>query len=250
VTAGYSVSTRVGRIFAGELDYHFRPDEPLDKIPVVLLHGSGSANYANYVKGSSWATCVLGPRLAMEGRYAIAGTMAGQSFANDAVMSRIDAAMAYLGVDEAHLFGISMGGAVAVRYGSLNPAKTASIMGVAPLADIDQVYQDNRLGLRADIGTAWGVTHPAALPAQADLIGLHAPELADNDTPRRILYSTADTSTLPAEVEAMATAMDITPEIVDTSIGHFEGTTAKAMDLDPAAPWQDYIDWLDSVEAA
>lgn len=247
----YKVTTRAGRIQAGELDYLFEPSEPdPGKKPVILLHGSGAGNYAAFVKGSNWASCVIGPMAAWGGRKVIAGWMGSQSFANDTLMARIDTAMTVLGVTEAHILGVSMGGGGAVRYASLNPSKTASIMCLIPLADIDAVYQANRLGLRADIGTAWGVTYPTPLPSQADLIGVHAPAIAANGTPRRVLYSTVDTSTLPAEVEALAAGMGITPEAVDATYGHTEGTIGEAMTLDPAAPWKDYTDWLDGLDDA
>ncbi len=247
---GYSLTVRSGRIASAEVDFIVEPDEETTgKLPLVLLHGSGVSNYNNFFKGSTYASCMIGPMAALDGRRSIGGWMGSQHFGNDTFEDRCDAALAVLGVPKAHFLGISMGGGAGVRYASLNPTKVASLMTITPMADIDAIYQANRLGLRADIGTAWGVTYPTDLPSQADLIGVHAPALDANGTPFRVLYSTADTSTLPAEVEALAAAAGITPEVIDTVSGHTEVTVAKAMDLDPAAPWKDYIDWIGGLDS-
>lgn len=245
----YSLTVQVGRIAPAEVDYIWRPQrvDP-DKLPVVLFHGSGASNYNAYVHGANYASCVVGPMAAFGGRIVIGGWLGNQAFGNDTFISRVNAALAVIGATRAHMFGVSMGGGSAVRYAALNPDKTASIMCIVPMADMSAIYNSNRLGLRSDIGTAWGVTYPTPLPSQADLTGVQAPLVAAHGTPRRVLYSTADTSTLPAEVEAMAAAMGITPQVIDTTSGHTEATLAKAKDLNPAAPWKDYTDWIDGLD--
>lgn len=242
-------TTRV-RIQTGELDSLWEPSEvDEDKNPIILLHGSGVNNYNMFIQGARYACCLLGPLGALSGRKVVAGWFGGQTFGNDTLVSRVDAALTLVGGTRAHILGVSMGGAGAVRYGALNPTKTASVMGITPLSDIDAIYQANRLGLRADIGTAWGVTYPTALPAQSNLAVTHGPVLAANGTPRRLLYSTADTSVLPAEVVTLATSMGITAQVVDTTSGHTELTAYKAMNLDTEYPWADYIKWIDGLDA-
>lgn len=245
--------TMQSRIQSGELDQLWEPapeDLDPDKNPIVLLHGSGVNNYNMFVQGSRYACSFLGPMGALSGRKVIAGWFGNQSFANDTLVSRVNASLTLVGGTKFHVFGVSMGGGGAVRYGSVESAKTASVMGITPMADINAIYQANRLGLRADIGTAWGVTYPTALPAQSNLPGVHGPVLAANNTPRRLLYSTADTSVLPSEVTALATSMDITAEIVSTTDNHTEVSAYNAMNLDAEYPWADYIKWIDGIDAA
>lgn len=246
----YTLTARVGRVQAAEIDWLWEPEtvDP-NKKPVVLLHGSGSGNYGAFANGAFYASAQVAPMLAYSGRKVISGWFGSQTFANDTLMARIDSALTVLGVTEAHIFGVSMGGGGAVRYASLNPTKAASIMGIIPMADIDAIYQADRGGLRANIGTAWGVTYPTPLPASSNLAVAHGPVVASNGIPRRLLYSTADTLVLPAEVTTLAASMGITAEIIDTTLGHVEGTIAKAKDLDLTAPWKDYVDWIDGLDA-
>lgn len=246
----HDMTTKTGRVHAAEVDYLWSPAEPYDGYPVIMLHGAGTTARDAFASASFYAHATLPGILAHHNIPCISGWLGGDTMGNDTGMTRITEATAVLealpNVDasKVHLVGVSMGNELAMRYAGLNPTKVASIMSVMPLSDIDAVYQANRGGFRATIGTAWGVTYPAALPAQSNLIATHAAAIVAAGIPVRLLYSTADTLVLPAEVVALATALGIAPEIVDAVNNHDELTMQSAMNR-PAGPfWQYYIDWI------
>jgi len=249
-------TAKTGRIRVGEVDYLNMPAEPYDGYPVVLLHGAGSTARDAFASASFYAHATLPGILYHHNIPSISGWMGGDNMGNDLGMTCVESARtvldAFPGVDASrvHLVGVSMGNELAMRYASLNPTKVASIMSVMPLSDINAVYQANRAGFRATIAAAWGVTYPAALPSQSDLVNTHAPVLVANGTPVRLLYSTADTTVLPAEVTTLAAALGIAPEIVDAVNNHDELTMQSAMNIaenptHPGGPfWGHYVHYL------
>lgn len=250
-------SKKVGRIRATDVDYLWMPEEPYAGYPVVLLHGAGTLTRDSFASAAFWGTATLAPILASHGIPVLAGWMAGDSMANDLHMTTVEACKTFWGTQagvnsaKMHLMGISMGAGVGVRYTSLNPAKVASLLGLIPFSNPQAVYVADRGSFRATIAAAWGVTYPAALPSQADFIGVHAPAIAAANVPRRILYSSADVLVLPSEAQALAAGMGITPEVVDATYGHAEQTTYQASQLGVAgggSTWQDYENWIRNVD--
>lgn len=249
------LSNQVGRVKATEPDNLWTPD-PLDgdKYPVILVHGAGATALNAFTRAASFAESYLGPMVGYSGRKAVAGwfgsSLTTDPFANSTHMDCIEDAITLTGAAKAHIWGASMGGGAAVRFASLNPTLVASIMCVIPMSDMQAMYAANRGGLRANMGTAWGVTYPTPLPTpDTDLIGTHAPAVAAAGIPRRLQYSTADVLVLPAEATALAAGLGITGEVIDTTSGHTETTIEKAMNLDLSYPWADYIDWIDGLDS-
>lgn len=225
----YTAISSIGNIQAGETDYLWLPGEKrgANKYGVVLLHGAGAPN--NFMDATRLGSLTLPAWLAMAGIPVVAGQMGGDTFANDTAMTRINSAITYLSANagvpstKVILIGASMGGALALRYASLNPSKVAAIVGIIPLTNINTIYQSNAGGLRAAIGTAWGVTYPTALPAGANL-----PVLAsalNGVVPSRLYYSDADALIPYADVLAMASiAGSEAIEYDPTNSGHTETT--------------------------
>lgn len=249
------LSNQTGRVKSAEPDNLWTP-ETVDptKYSAVLLHGAGASALNAFTRAASFAESYLGWMVGYSGRKAVAGwfgsSLTTDPFGNTVHMDCIEDAITLGGSAKAHLAGFSMGGGAAVRFAALNPSLVASLMLVMPMSDMQAMYDANRGGLRASMGAAWGVTYPTPLPTpDTDLIGTHAPAVASAGIPTRLLYSTADTLVLPAEATALASALGVTPEIIDTTSGHTETTIEKAMNLDTDAPWKDYIDWIDSLDA-
>lgn len=221
---GYTVTTSVGRIAATETDEVWAPRSPrTGTCGVVLVHGSG--NPEGFIDPINQPSSVkLAAALASAGIPCIAGDMGGQAWGNDTVISRIDAAWSVLQAqfpslrtDKICLLGESMGGSAVVRYSQLHPTKVAAVVGLIPLTDLVAFYNANVGGSQAQVGTAWGVVAPAALPASANIaanasLAASVPWLAG--------YSSVDTTVLPAWVTAYTAAVGGTAIVTDSTFGH------------------------------
>lgn len=243
----YSMTYTVGNIAANEQEMVWLPGHiNTAKYGVVLCHGA-NAHY-QFADVSRWGSVPLASRLAEAGIPCVAGAFGNNAFANDTAMSRIDAAITYLNAkagvptSKVHLIGFSMGGGTAFRYAQLNPTKAASVTGIMPMCDIDYLYQGNLGGLRADIGTAWGVTYPDPLPAGANLY-TNAANMAS--VPSMLLYSDADAFITVSSVTAMASAASIDHLIEHDpdNLGHTEAGFA-ALGSHGQGEWKTVIDHI------
>lgn len=224
---------RVGNIQAGELDYIAEPGNPSSLgRSVIFCHGaSGSTDFVNPAKVGQTK---LGPVLGMNGITTVAGQMAGDTFANDTAMARMDSAYTLLRNTvtpqpvKVHLVATSMGFSLITRWAGMNPGKVASITGFIPLSSIINTYVNNIAGLRAVIEAAWGVVYPAALPANADLVTTWAPVIKAARIPVQTFYSPIDTLVPEADVLALSAAMGGTATPYDpTSLGHSDALINK-----------------------
>lgn len=226
---GYSVSTAVGRVAPGEQDSVWAPRSPRrGRCGLILCHGSGSpAGFIDVV--AQQASVRLAAALATAGIPCVAGDFAGQSWANDTAMTRIDQATALLrssfNVDPGKvcLLGASMGGALVARYSQLHPDRVAAVVGLIPLWDLTAFYAAASGPVQAEIATAWGVTAPAALPVGAN-IAAGAP--AAKGIPTLAGYSTADTTVLPAWVTSYSATVGAAARVIDTTAGHSDAAIA------------------------
>lgn len=237
----YAVKTGTGNIFAAETDTLFIPAEPrTGKAGVILLHG---ASTPEQYTSASWPTAAeLGMRLARAGIPCIAGAMGGDTWGNDTAMSRVDAAHAYLAAQtgasstRACLVGTSMGNSLGFRWAGLNPTKAAAVVGMIPLSSLVNSYTNDVGGLRASIGTAWGVAWPTELPASANLL-THAATMAAAGIPSRLYYSGVDTLVPPADVTALGDAADsdVVQDVDAAFYGHTWRTLGEVRDLGAGA---------------
>lgn len=161
---GYYLTTSMGNVGGGEYDHLWTPrDLRAAGAPgVVLLHG---ANTPDQYTGLSWpASVAMAAKLADLGIPCVAAYMGGDNWCNDALITYVDAAIAYMAAKtgasaaKAHLFGTSMGGGGAWRYGIAKPAKVASIVGLIPLCDLPGYYASNMQSQIARIAPQWGKT--------------------------------------------------------------------------------------------
>ncbi len=243
----YSLVTKVGNIRSGETDSVWLPN-PLHASArgAVLLHGSSAP--ANYTDLLHYGANMLAGLIALDGIPCVAGAMSGQSFGNDASMTDIDNAVDYL-ADESpidpskvHLVGCSMGAFVGLRYAIENPQKVASFTGLIPLCDLIAAYNNNTLGLRAQIGTAWGVTYPTALPAAAN-ISSSAAALAAT-VPCQFYYAQDDAVVPAASVSTMVATTGGQGYNLGNSGGHNEPSLIAAMNLGGTVSARQIIDFM------
>jgi pimeloyl-ACP methyl ester carboxylesterase len=226
MTLGYSVSMASNRIQSGEVDEIWTPHTPRrNTCGVIMLHGSG--NPQGFTDSINQPSSVkLAAALARYGIPCIAGDMAFEAWGNDAVVSRIDAAWTVLKTqfpkmrtDKVCLLGISMGGAAVARWSQANPTKTACVLGLIPLFDLTSFYAYPAYSgaVQNAIGTAWGVTAPAALPARANILSTASSAAG---IPHLIGYSSVDTTVLPPWSTNYGTAVGATMMITDSTYGH------------------------------
>ena len=221
---GYAVTCAKGRVQSGETDQIFVPRASVNRRGVVLCHAYQSS--LEYVDPTvQFNSMILAAAIASAGFACIAGDFGGDTLCNDTVVSRISAAWTALqsavqGVksDKVLLVGVSMGGGSAIRWAQANPTLVAALVGIIPLVDPNDVYQNNRASLQAPIGTAWGITFPTPLPTRGQL-SLPANEALFTG-PQQLWYSTADTTIIPSTVTAYAAATGATATVCDTTNGH------------------------------
>lgn len=244
----YTMSFKSGNIFAGETDQLWLPSEArAGKYGAILLHGATAPN--QFADHTRWGSVPIPAALAKAGIPSVAGVMGGDVFANDPHMTRITAAKTYLtsnsqaSPSKVHLIGISMGAGAAIRWASQNPTLVASVTAIIPMVNISDIYVNDKLGQRAAIGTAWGVTYPTALPAGADLL-TQASTIKNNGIPGRILYSDADAVINVSDVTAMAGATGWTAiENDPVNSGHTE-TTINGMGGYSGTDWSYVVSFL------
>lgn len=245
----YAVSTKTGSIRSGETDSLFTPGRLAPGAHgVVLLHGSSAPS--NFTDLTHWATNMLAGLVAGSGLPCIAGEMSGQSFANDAVMADIDTAVTYMAnltdvsSSRFHLIGASMGAYVGLRYATEHPERVASYTGMIPLCDLVYAYENNTLGLRAQIGTAWGVTYPTPLPARADVTSTAS--ALNGVVPARFYYATDDTVIPTATVTAMAATTGGTAVNLGNAGGHNEPSIKAIIDRGGVGTAAELLNFLHS----
>lgn len=244
---GYSRNLTTA-VHAGENAAIWIPKGPLSgKRPVILCHGWEQAASEFYLPSQAPAASALADSIAAAGFPVIAGDFGGTltndpAFGNAMDSSRVEEARLYMNslgckADKALFVGISMGNLTAWAHARDYAGKQTGIVSIIPASDLTAIYTNNRLNTQAQIGSAWGVAYPAALPANAD------PNLNYNNLPvlpYHCYYSAADTVVLPAEVTALATKLGGSAAQVSTSAPH--GDTAVA-----AVDKNDLITFLKSI---
>jgi hypothetical protein len=223
MSPGYAITTAIGNVFGGETDEVLAPRSlRKGRCGLVLVHGADNPlEFIDPIGQPS--SLILAAAMASAGIPCVAGDMGGQAWGNDTVLGRIDAAWALLisqfGVrsDKLCLLGVSMGGAAVSLYSQRYPAKVACVVGLIPLLDLVAFYAANAGGTQGQVGTAWGVTAPAALPARAD--NATNAHLAEN-VPLLVGYSSVDATVLPAWVTPYVAKVGGTALVTDSTFGH------------------------------
>lgn len=221
-----------GGIQAGEVTYLVSPNKKKQNAyPTILLHPGGVTN-GNFFSVAYGQVAAMQHMTRELGTPSISGLLGGDCWANDTGMSRVDAALAYINTTlgtnytKFHLIGASMGAAIGLRYMALNPQKVVSFTGVIPLTNLIDSYENDVAGLRASIGTAWGVTYPTPLPAGADLVA-QAPLIAAAKIPCQFFYANDDAICFPADILAMNTLVNGKAYDVG-ALGHSENAVFAA----------------------
>lgn len=171
-------------------------------LPVLSIDGGCSV-------GTVYGTGVVGP--------------AQNTWGNAAAMTAIDAAVNWAtaasgkpagmtaydvvpgGLGPVIMIGVSMGGASTLNYAARNPAKVRAILGIVPVADVNDVYTNNRGGWAADIDLAyagnWTANGQGAAPSYNPASNIPG---ALKALPLSMYYSAGDATVLGAAVNNYA----------------------------------------------
>jgi pimeloyl-ACP methyl ester carboxylesterase len=217
-----ALSYGLSRVVNGETDLLVtQRDGARGRCGVVLCHGAnGTAGDWINAAGSAKAASTL----AAAGFTMVAADLGGvQTYGNDTAVAAVEAArllLVSLGCGpKVALLGGSMGNLTSFAYARAYPTRVAGIIGVMPASDINDLRDNDRLGSRSLIDTAWGVTYPSALPTRA--VPLDPANLAlTAGIGYHAYYSTADTVVIPSTVTALAAATGGTAHVVSSSQDH------------------------------
>lgn len=129
--------------------------------------------------------------------------------------------------------GMSMGHSTVVQWAAANPGLVRAVVGFILSANLTNVRVDDN-GLRGSVDSAWGVTYPAALPANSSPHD-RAATLAAASVPWRGYAGTADATLRYADAQAFASAVQGT--LVSTAGGGHGDTTLSTVDVDVLTAW-------------
>lgn len=247
MTTTYAISAKVGRVQAGEAGGIIDPRviNGADRYPIVACHGAGSSG-DQWVNATTWRSMYRLLRTAAQnGIPSIAEHLGGDTLGNPTGTARVNSALNAVALatgcsdDKAHLAGVSGGAATALNYAIANPSKVASMTLMLPTTSLINAYATDPggVGIRALIGTAWGVVYPTPLPAGADLLA-NAPGLSG--IPTRLYFAPDDNLINPSDVNAMAAAIGPSAQSIPTDGG---GHTNTGL-LPPGFDFDEWVDWL------
>lgn len=232
-------STSIARMTAGQVDTIVRPSAwRIARPPCIFSHGGAGASH-ECVGPSQLPSIGQVTRRIVEQGFSVASVTAALSYGTAGLAAggvgsagRLDTAVTYHRAnlsgtaDPMVMFGISMGTTNIVEYALEHPGDVACLVLFLPVMDLVTAYEDDINGNRAGIAAAWGVTFPAALPADADIQG-RAAEL--QDVPILAFYGGADP--YAPDIGDFASASGATIVEVGSGLGHVDAVIAGA-DLD------------------
>lgn len=169
-----------------------------------------------------------------------AGDLQNNSWGNDGAILSLRQGLDWFretyGLDarDVYLVGGSMGflacsnfahwvnGGFEIDFGGIVPppdVEVKALAGIIPAVNLDAIHDANRSGYAAEIEGAYGglAAYDAALPTHDP--ALYAASFAAHNVPTALWYSTNDTSVLPSEVLAYASAAGAETHSMGT-IGH------------------------------
>lgn len=154
-------------------------------------------------------------------------------FGNDTQMARTTEALTWAGTefgvatDKALLYGASQGGCHAMVYAAENPTKVAAMATIWPAINVDDIHDNDRLGIASDIEAAygglagWNAAEPTKNPYNL------FDELDAANIPTHVFYTTGDTVCLPTFVTQYEAAVSsVTTEVIGTG-DHASGTVDR-----------------------
>jgi pimeloyl-ACP methyl ester carboxylesterase len=248
-----------GRVIASQQDAFWLPRTMTRRYVIAAMHGAAktASSGLDPVQFPGWHEMCR--QLSDAGAVVVQADWDFDPWGNDSFLADVDAFRASLAttLDNLRVAGASvldnsklvllagsMGGDDAYRYAQRYPTRVKAMAGISATSDLIGPYTGTwRFGasdlgttLQGEIGTAWGVTYPTALPDPADPYN-NAALMAG--CPTWLGYSDGDTTVPPAWVTAMATAIgpSATATKVSTTAAHGDPSFVAALGFG-------VVDWL------
>lgn len=181
--------------------------------------------------------------LAEAGLVVLGADMGGpQTFGNDTLLTAMEGHRDWLwssglcATDKLILAGASMGNLSSSRFAAAHPTQVAGIVAWIPGIDIEDMRTRDVLGTRSLINTAWGLPAGSYIggadqtPVPARGKPLDPSNLAlVNAIPTHLFYSSADTVTTSAAVDAYAAGRsNVTKHLASTTLDHSDAAVIAA----------------------
>lgn len=226
-----------GRVHAGESDVRLYPR---DYVPdgttrgLLYVHGAGQNSNAA-ITAAFYGQYYIVHRLAQVFPVLCADLGGTQTWGNSTVVSRLQEARTSLIEDMGALdgpvlcVGTSMGALSLLNYFANHSDEVIAGVGLIPVSDVDDIRDNDRLGLRDDIDLANGVTWPDPLPAGVNPTDNAA---AFASFPYLAMYASDDEVIIPSTVTNLVSLMGDTAEAVNMGAvgGHSEDTLLALYD--------------------
>jgi pimeloyl-ACP methyl ester carboxylesterase len=233
--AGTSTSlvTTAGETTISFLDRFYKPSAGTRR-GVMVTHGAGilAASYLD--------TTYRRPldALARAGYPCLAIDAGGAStWGNDTAIAAIQTDVSVLTgttvgakSDKVFIYGGSMGAITALNWARQHPTMIGAIALTIPALDLDNIYQNNKGGFQASIGTAYGVAYPTAIPG----LTTHSPVAYPTDVtfPLKLWASSDDPiASNTAACQAWASAVGANVTVVDLGARGHNGSTTPPDDI-------------------
>lgn len=221
-------SYKSGVIHASENHVEIQPKtQPQEPLPGVLhVHGAGGSALTAlqwYDNGKPHASNVL----ADAGYTSVSADLGGaQTWGNSLATDRLTLARNYLQTlphvkpGKVVLYAQSAGAIAALAWANANPGTVACMVLIIPVMNLTDIKVNNRTGYASLIDTAYGGTYSEAVHGATRNPKTMATAGKFKDFPILIHYGLTDTTCIPSETTAFATAVGETVTLVSHATGH------------------------------
>lgn len=234
-----STTQGIGVVDVGEGYVILKPKNYVDvgtKMGVIFLHGAGG--YASDAFTFPGILPTL-QALVLKGHTVLSIDASGGNWSNNVAMDKINNAHAYLTTalgartGKVGLMGVSMGGGNVLTWAAANPTKTACVMGIIPVVDIQDMYANRGAGGSIDGAYAGGWSQTVYGPHHNPVTLAQAGKYAG--IPIRTYYGLSDTTCVPSTQIAFRDASGA----VATSFagGHTVPLSPMPWDVNEVATW-------------
>lgn len=250
------IDDSLNRVTAGKVDVIARNARIRGRNVLIYMHSAASD--AREIMGWSLPNATkIAKALVDDLQFDLVAPTAGSSFGNAGLAANSSLNLSHQGEmeraishhraslggsnDPVVLVGTSMGTINSLVYTFEHPGLVAALILFSPTWDVAGYYAANTQGTRANIGTAWNKTYPAALPSQADI---HARTVAASpNVPLYVVDASNDPYTTTYNNNKYTTWRNAWGNVQRQAlgaVGHGDGTIA-------AANLTAIKDWLQSV---
>lgn len=239
--SGYSAILQGTGRYGTEKNVLYVPRKPdPTKRAIIYAHGANGDGAQTMDWAGQSSLCKFFGQFAQAGFVILSGDWGGpQTYGNNTELTAMEAGWAWLQAsglcraDKVILSGASMGMLSTSRFAAEHPTWVAGINCWMPAIEIDELRTANALGLRDMINAAWGLpagSYPGLDGTVVPTPGQPLQRLAAVEPiPTHLWYSTGDTVTKPAAVDAYAAGRaNVVKHLDSTTLDHSDASIGAA----------------------